>query len=137
MFQHKNTINCCGASISPAIVFAALMKSGLHWEMHMAQQYAMESLALDTPVVLETEVTDETAREIMSHVQTNATLMGIPVVVDNERYPKSLVRLMAGDIELSRIELLAVPGAFMGQSDYTEEGLQRERDKFAKLTYGD
>jgi hypothetical protein len=74
-------------------------------------------------------------RTVRHGAQTNITLMGLPVIIDNARYPKSLVRLMSGDKELSRIEALAIPCGFMDDDDYTEEGQQREREKFRKLTY--
>jgi hypothetical protein len=61
--------------------------------------------------------------------------MGLPVIIDNKTYPKGLVRLMSGDVELSRIECLSIPNAFGDDDDYTDEGRKREGEKFAKLTY--
>lgn len=131
----KNVINMCSAIVTPAVVLATLLQSGLCWEMHYAQVFALEMSALMSTTVLETEITYEQAKELMPHVQPSVTLMGIPVKIDNERYPKSLIRLMRGDVELSRIENLAVLGAVMGDSYYTEEDMKRERDKFVNLTY--
>ena len=134
--NNLNIINMCSASISRASVLAALAKSNLHWEMHQAQVFALEmTLFTEPPTVVETVVTEGMTRELLSRPQTNITLMGLPVVIDNARYPKGLVRLMSGDVELSRIECLAIPMAFMDENDYTEEGRERERQKFAKLTY--
>ena len=134
--NNLSIINMCGASINRASVLGALAKSNLHWEMHHAQVYALEIMGLQfVGEALVDENPDEMTRELLSRPQTNITLMGLPVVIDNARYPKGLVRLMSGDVELSRIECLAVPNAFGDESDYTEEGLERERQKFAKLTY--
>ncbi len=137
MFPHrisdKNVLNMCNMAVTPAAVLAALLKSGLHWEMHQAQVFSLETSALMT--VLETEITSEHAKELMSHIHPSVTLMGIPVKIDNERYPKGLIRLMLGDTELSRLECLAVPCGFVDEEEYTEEGRKREGEKFAKLTY--
>ena len=88
---------------------------------------------IEPPTVVETEVTEDIVKELLSRPQTNVTLMGLPVIIDNERYPKGLVRLMSGDTELARIECLAIPGVFC--EGYTEEEAERERRKFEKLTY--
>src|ERR1035437_2101262 len=133
MISNCNVLNTCGASITHAVVLAALAKSNLHWEMHQAQVFALECLTFSTPpTVVESECNEDTARELLSRPLTNITLMGLPVIIDNERYPKSLVRLMSGDTELSLLECLAVPNAF---AEYGEEETERERRKFAKLTY--
>jgi hypothetical protein len=88
-----------------AVVLAALAKSNLHWEMHRAQVYAMECIELRfVGEVLVDENPDEMTRELLSRPQTNITLMGLPVIIDNERYPKGLVRLMSGDTELAHRE---------------------------------
>ena len=130
--QSRNIINANGAVITRAIVLAALAKSNLHWEMHHAQVYALEcQVFIEPPTVVETEVTEDMVKELLSTPQTNVTLMGLPVIIDNERYPKGLVRLMSGDTELARVELLAIPSVFM---DATEEETERERRKFEKLT---
>lgn len=141
MLSHRinnlTILNMCGGSVTPAVVLAALLKSGLCWEMHYAQVFALESLMFDftKTAVLETEVPEEMSKELFKH-KTDVTLMGLPVKIDNERYPKHLIRLMLDGKELSRIEGLGIPGGFMDESDFTEEGTQREREKFAKLTYG-
>ena len=129
--NNESIINACSASISPAILLAVLAKSNLHWEMHQAQVYALESLSFSGPVEV---VESEETKEIFLH-QTNITLLGIPVKVDNENYPKGLIRLMSGDKEIARVEMLGVPGVFFSEDDFTEEGMKREREKFAKLTY--
>jgi hypothetical protein len=132
----RNYINANGGAITHALVLAALAKSNLHWEMHHAMVYALECMVfMAEPTVLETVTTEDMTRELLSRPQTNITLMGLPVIIDNERYPKGLVRLMSGDRELMRIEALAIPCGFMDDDDYTEEGQQREREKFRKLTY--
>jgi hypothetical protein len=77
----------------------------------------------------------ESVQELFSKVKTDVTLMGLPIIIDNETYPKGLVRLMLGRVELSRIEALGVPNAFGDDDDYTDEGRKREGEKFAKLTY--
>ena len=127
--QTRNIINANGAVITRAIVLAALAKSNLHWEMHHAQVYALEVQAFKEVTSV---VSAEADMELMDMPQTNVTLMGLPVIIDNERYPKGLVRLMSGDTELARIELLAIPSEFI---DATEEETERERRKFAMLTY--
>ncbi len=138
MFSHrvndKNILNMCGAIITPAVVLAALLKSGLRWEMHQAQVFSVERSSLDS-TVLEIDIASEQAKELMPHVQPSVTLMGIPVKIDNANYPKGLIRLMHGDVELSRIENLAIPGGFVDEEEYTEEGRKREQDKFVNLTY--
>ena len=132
----RNIINSNGTAISHALVLAALAKSNLHWEMHHAMVYALEVLTFNAPpMTVESEVTEEVAKELFSRPQTQVTLMGLPVIIDNERYPKGLIRLMSGETELSRIEALGIPNAFSDDSDYTEAGMQREQEKFAKLTY--
>ena len=128
--QSRNIINANGAVITRAIVLAALAKSNLHWEMHHAQVYALEVQAFKEVTSV---VSAEADMELMDMPQTNVTLMGLPVIIDNERYPKGLVRLMSGDTELARIECLAVPGVFC--EGYTEEEAERERRKFAMLTH--
>ena len=120
-----NIIHANNMAITRAIVLATLAKSNLHWEMHHAQVYALEVQALTSVVSAEADM------ELMDMPQTNVTLMGLPVIIDNERYPKGLVRLMSGDTELARVELLAIPSVFM---DATEEETERERRKFEKLT---
>jgi hypothetical protein len=139
MFSHRtnslNIINMCGANITHAVVLAALAKTNLHWEMHHAQVYALEVQALTTVTTFTDRVPDEIMREIMDRTQTNITLMGLPVIIDNKTYPKGLVRLMSGDVELSRIECLSIPNAFGDDDDYTDVGRKREGEKFAKLTY--
>ena len=133
--QSRNIINAKNGAITRAIVLATLAKSNLHWEMHHAQVYALECQVVfnGEPSVLVGEAPEEMVRELLSRPQTNVTLMGLPVIIDNERYPKGLVRLMSGDTELARIECLAIPGAFC--EGYTEEETERERRKFAMLTY--
>ena len=127
--QTRNIINTNGASITRAIVLAVLAKSNLHWEMHHAQVYALEVQAFKEVTSV---VSTEADMELMDMPQTNVTLMGLPVIIDNERYPKGLVRLMSGETELARIERLAVPSIF---AEYGEEEVERERRKFEKLTY--
>ncbi len=128
--QTRNIINANGAVITRAIVLATLAKSNLHWEMHHAQVYALEVQAFKEVTSV---VSAEADMELMDMPQTNVTLMGLPVIIDNERYPKGLVRLMSGDTELARIECLAIPGVFC--EGYNEEEAERERRKFEKLTY--
>jgi hypothetical protein len=119
----ESTINANGTAISKMLVLVALAKSNLHWEMHHAMLYALESSTFveSTEIVSEMH-NEEVARELLSRPQTNITLMGLPVIIDNEKMPKSLVRLMSGDVELSRIECLAVPSAFYDEYDYTDAG---------------
>jgi hypothetical protein len=133
--RSDNYINANGGAITHALVLAALAKSNLHWEMHHAMVYALECMVfMAEPTVLETVTTEDMTRELLSRPQTNITLMGLPVIIDNERYPKGLVRLMSGDRELMRIEALAVPNAFCNYSDWAAEELS-EREKFEKLTF--
>ena len=133
--RSNDYINANGGAITHALVLAALAKSNLHWEMHHAMVYALECMVfMAEPTVLETVTTEDMTRELLSRPQTNITLMGLPVVIDNMRYPKGLVRLMSGDTELSRIEALAIPSVFMNGIDWDLD--QRiEREKFCKLTY--
>ena len=129
-------LNANHCAISHALVLAVLAKTNLHWEMHRAMVYALDCMTfIEPPATLMFEVTEPMLRELLSRPQTNITLMGLPVIIDNERYPKGLVRLMSGDVELSRIEALAIPSVFLRDDDYTEEGQQRECEKFRKLTY--
>ena len=123
--QSRNIINANNGAITRAIVLAALAKSNLHWEMHHAQVYALECQVVfnGEPSVLVGEAPEEMARELLSRPQTNITLMGLPVIIDNERYPKGLVRLMSGDTELARIECLAIPNAF---AEYGDAEVERE-----------
>ena len=131
--NNLNIINANNMALTYALVLAVLAKSDLHWEMHQAQVFALEIQVLTEPTsTVETEVTEEMSRELLSRPQTNITLMGLPVIIDNERYPKGLVRLMSGDTELARIECLAIPNAF---AEYGEDETERERMKFAMLTY--
>ena len=131
--QTSSIINANNGVISRELVLAILAKSNLHWEMHHAQVYALECQAFRSEAtVLTEEITGDLAREIMDRPQMNVTLMGLPVIIDNGRYPKSLVRLMSGDTELARIECLAIPGAF---AEYGDAEVERERRKFAMLTY--
>ena len=126
----RNIINANGAVITRAIVLATLAKSNLHWEMHHAQVYALECQVVFTWAAFGSRTErhpKRRIRELLSRPQTNVTLMGLPVIIDNERYPKGLVRLMSGDTELSRIECLAVPGVFC--EGYTEEEAERERQE--------
>jgi hypothetical protein len=125
--NNLNIINANSASITRALVLAVLAKSNLHWEMHHAQVYAQEMQAFKEVTSV---VSTEADMELMDMPQTNITLMGLPVIIDNERYPKGLVRLMSGDTELARIECLAVPNAF---AEYGDAEVERERKKFAML----
>jgi hypothetical protein len=70
---------------------------------------------------------------VLASLATKLTLLGIPVVVDSEKYPKGVIRLILGKEELARIECLAIPSAFMSDEDYTEEGRKKESDKFYNL----
>ena len=131
--RSDNYINANGGAITHALVLAALAKSNLHWEMHHAMVYALECMVfMAEPTVLETVTTEDMTRELLSRPQTNITLMGLPVIIDNERYPKGLVRLMSGETELARIECLAIPNAF---AEYGDAEVERERQKFEKLTF--
>ena len=134
MIGNRNVLNVCGAAINHATVLAALAKSNLHWEMHQAQVYSLEMAMFIESSEVTAVVSEDMTRELLSRPQTNITLMGLPVIIDNERYPKGLVRLMSGDTELSRIEALAIPSVFMNGIDWDLD--QRiEREKFCKLTY--
>ena len=132
--NNLNIIHANNMEITRAIVLAALAKSNLHWEMHHAQVYALECQVFIESSEVIAMVSDDLSREIMDRPQTNVTLMGLPVIIDNERCPKGLVRLMSGDTELARIENLAIPNAF---AEYGDAEVERERRKFAKLTYGE
>src|ERR1039457_6611828 len=94
--RSNDYINANGGAITHALVLAALTKSNLHWEMHHAMLCCLECmLYMAEPAVLETVTTEDIARELLSRPQTNITLMGLPVIIDNERYPKGLIRLMS------------------------------------------
>ncbi len=107
-----NYIHCNDAAINRSTVLAALAQSNLHWEMHQAQVYALECQVLQEGFTegfteLTGEISEDLSREIFSRPKTQVTLMGLPVFIDNANYPKSLVRLMSGDKELSRLECLS------------------------------
>ena len=104
MIGNRNVLNVCGAAINHATVLAALAKSNLHWEMHQAQVYSLEMAMFIESSEVTAVVSEDMTRELLSRPQTNITLMGLPVIIDNERYPKGLVRLMSGDTELAHRE---------------------------------
>jgi hypothetical protein len=134
MLNNLNIINANSAPVTPALIMVALLKSDLHWEMHMAQLYSLETQALaftTEPIVLESEV-KEVPQDVFNNIRTEVTLLGLPVRIDNEVYPKGLIRLMHGNKELYRIECLAIPTGFGNYNDWEAE-LKSERDKFAKL----
>ena len=131
--RSNDYINANGGAITHALVLAALAKSNLHWEMHPAMVYALECMVfMEEPVTLVSEIAGE-AKELFSRPQT-VTLLGLPVVIDNVRYPKGLIRLMSGDKELTRIEALAIPSVFCNYGDWAAEE-KSEREKFQNLTF--
>ena len=131
--RSNDYINANGGAITHALVLAALAKSNLHWEMHHAMVYALECMVfMEEPVTLVSEIAGE-AKELFSRPQT-VTLLGLPVVIDNVRYPKGLIRLMSGDKELTRIENLAIPSVFCNYGDWAAEE-KSEREKFQNLTF--
>ena len=86
--QSRNIINANNGALTRAIVLAVLAKSNLHWEMHHAQVYALEVQAFKEVTSV---VSAEADMELMDMPQTNITLMGLPVIIDNERYPNCLL----------------------------------------------
>ena len=131
--RSNDYINANGGAITHALVLAALAKSNLHWEMHPAMVYALECMVfMEEPVTLVSEIAGE-AKELFSRPQT-VTLLGLPVVIDNVRYPKGLIRLMSDDKELTRIEALAIPSVFCNYGDWAAEE-KSEREKFQNLTF--
>ena len=130
----NTTINSNGCAVTPALILATLVKSDLHWEMHHAQMLSLEIQRFNAVYEIKGEVPEGMEQELMGRTHTNVTLMGLPVIIDNEHYPKSLIRLMWGDREVARIEALAVPSAFPGLPDFDLEQ-KSEREKFLKLTY--
>ena len=132
----NNTLNAYGMAIYPAMLLALFSKSELHWEMHSAQLFSLEIAALQcvpTTVVM-SEEKKSTDIELLPLHTTAVTLLGFPVKIDNDKYPKNLVRLMWGDREVGRIEGLAVPAAYPGLPDFDLEQ-KVEKEKFQKLTY--
>jgi hypothetical protein len=125
----SKTINANQTAITESLVLASLATTDLHWEMHAAQVYSLQIQSFTAYETLEAEAKD---LELFKH-ETKLTLLGLPVVVDSEKYPKGLIRLMLGKVELARIECLAIPSAFVSDEDYTEEGRKKESDKFYNL----
>jgi hypothetical protein len=126
-------INAAGSLPTPNLFGLILMNSGLQWEMHPAQLFGLEALALERntriDIIVGKEVTGEEAREL--GLDTKHTLMGIPIVPKQE-YPMGLIRLMLNGKEVSRIEALAVPYGF---GKFTEEECESERNKLAAIGY--
>jgi len=126
--DNHNLINASSGPINYAIIMAALLKSGFHWEMHSAQLMSLECLAFKSITTVTSEVTADT-KEIFVHTTKN-TLMGLPITIDDEKYPKSLIRLMHEEREVCRIEYLAIPWAYC-----YDEDPEAERRKFEGLSY--
>lgn len=126
-------VNANGGLPTPNLFNLILMRSGLQWEMHSAQLYGLEMLALERSTRIDyiagKEVTGEEAKELGP--ETKLTLMGIPVITSQD-YPKGLIRLMYEGKEVSRIEHIAIPCGF---ADYSEKETQSEREKMAAIGY--
>lgn len=129
----KTTINSNGCSINLALLLAALAKAELHWEMSRAQLFALDLMAgASGSITITSEVSAEMPKEFISPCPVH-TLLGIDVKVNND-YPETLIRLMWGDREISRIEALAVPAAMSRGMDWDTHQAS-EKAKFQKLTY--
>jgi len=126
--------NNASAPINTGVILSSLMLSGLHWEMHPAQLFSVEIMALnfvdDGPL---SETKDNA--ELLPHVNTKVTLMGLPdtkvtlmglPVEIKQNFPMSIIRLMHMEKEIGRIECLAVPMAFPVCED-------AERKRFEEL----
>jgi hypothetical protein len=127
--------NAAGAMPTQAMLNLLLMRSGLRWEMHPAQLYGLEMLALEarTRFVVEKEHKAEVQRTKELFKETKYTLMGLPVVLKQD-YPMSLIRLMLNGEEVTRVECLAVPAGFWNPLTY-EELDKGEREKLEKIGY--
>jgi hypothetical protein len=128
-------LNMSGAMIAPGNIDLLLMRSGLQWEMHPAQVFALELRAIEmgTQVYIEYDETKpfdiEDTKELFK--PTPHTLMGIPVVL-KQNYPMSLIRLMYEGREISRIENAAIPYGWADLANY-DEWQKSEVEKFQKI----
>jgi hypothetical protein len=123
-------VNASGAPVTPSMLTLVTIRSGLQWEMHPAQLFSIELGSISDVTIVKKEITEEEFKAI-KFPETKHTLMGIPVVMKAE-YPKTLVRLMYGDKEVTRIENLAVPSGF---SSFNHEEQECERRKMETIGY--
>ena len=127
----KFYLNASGASVTHHILFLILLRSGISWEMHPAQLFAIEKQAMNFTMNSPVEVAEST---VTAHKEIGPeckyTLCGLPIKLRQD-YPMSLIRLMLNDKELTRIEALGIPLLFCNGAD-----LQNEREKFQKIVFG-
>ena len=122
-------LNASGAAITPFLVELLLMRSGLQWEMHLAQALSLELTALR----LCTTIEQKEASTVELGPKTQFTLMGIPITT-SEDYPRSLIRLMHNGEEVTRIENLGIPIGFEDFANYDAYVIS-EREKMNKIGY--
>ena len=123
-------LNVNNAAVSPALVGLLLMRSGLQWEMHPAQEFSLEMMALRL-LVQETVKADFSLPKTELGHKTQFTLMGIPIFA-TEDYPMNLIRLMYNGEEVTRMENVAIPTGFENFSDY-DAHVASELEKMRKI----
>lgn len=114
--------NMCGGAITPSVIKGALIKTGLHWEMHPAQLFSLEINSLfaegKEQAVWEKieEKGDELLCELIPH--TKYTLCGLPVVPRAD-YPEGWIDLVdTKKHTLIHIDNCAVPSVFGDWRDW-------------------
>lgn len=131
----NTVISANGCSVNFSLFLAVLAKSDLHWEMHRAQLHALDLLTYmnsDSTVVVKSKNPLNIEMPVLKNL--THTLMGIDIRVNN-KYPRSLIRLMWGDREIARLESLSVPCTMDYNGPDFEADRKSEIEKFRKLTY--
>ena len=112
MYQPINNHLCAaGSSLTPALIQKAIVLSGLTWGMSPAQYCAMQMWGLIDPVVVVSEVKEDSALHELSLKKNNDTLLGLPLELDST-LPKSVVQLRYQGAVMFEIQQLAIPSHF-------------------------
>ena len=105
MILYKKILNANCGPATPEIISAALIASGLHWEMNLAQVASLESQALKHA---ETVKSQHILNELAPTKKHEVTLFGIPVKIVDDM-PKEWIILAHENHHLFKIEALAYP----------------------------
>lgn len=102
-------LNACNSAISESLLVGLLSKSGLSWNMHKAQLYALQVM-LGDGINAQSEVSGDV--EELVPKPHGLTLFGIPIVIDKKQAPSVILLADDSGREISRIDGLAIPAVY-------------------------
>jgi len=107
-YPGKETLNMCGAMLTPAALLAALSLSELRWYISPAQYFSMQTWWLRELTTTKVEVKVE---ELMTPKSTSVTLFSIPVTIDDD-IPSTTLQLKHKSEVIFEIQAAAIPFGF-------------------------